>query len=100
MLMAEARSKPYVYVTWLTKLLAGEDHCAWKAWFKAHNRYDKQPSDFNLAKWILDHTEMLTSRADSLRSEGYEVWIENQNEFKFVGKAGTMLAGKPDIVAV
>lgn len=34
--MAMARNSPYVWVTWLTKILAGEQSCEWASWFKAH----------------------------------------------------------------
>ena len=26
-------SGPYIYPTWLTKLIAGLDRCEWKIWF-------------------------------------------------------------------
>ena len=38
--MTIQRQTPYIWVTWLTKLLAGEAQCDWASWFKAHNKYD------------------------------------------------------------
>lgn len=98
--MGDPRSSPYIYVTWLTKLLAGEEQCQWKSWFKAHYRWEKPLSDFDLAQWTANHTQMLQARAAVMRKEGYAVYIEGQNDFRLQGKSGATLAGKPDIVGV
>jgi CRISPR/Cas system-associated exonuclease Cas4 (RecB family) len=98
--MAKKRSAPYVYVTWLTKLLAGEDSCEWKSWFKAHNQYEKLPSDFDVATWTVNHNRMLQERVKALRHAGYNVYLESQNELKLKGETGITLAGKADIVAI
>ena len=98
--MASPRDEPYVWVTWISKLLAGEAHCQWAAWFKAHHTYQKRPSDFNVAAWTAEHTEMVRDHAERLRGEGYEIYLEGQNAFRMRGSDGTTLAGKPDIVAV
>ena len=40
---------PYIWPTWLPKLLAGLDSCEWKIWFQVHHdgrSWDKLPSDF------------------------------------------------------
>ncbi len=98
--MSAPRSNPYVYVTWLTKQMAGEESCRWKLWFKAHNTYAKAPSDFDLARWTAEHTQVLHARADELREQGYAVYLEGQNDFKLKGANGATLSGKADIVAV
>ncbi|MHC4414297.1 MAG: PD-(D/E)XK nuclease family protein [Planctomycetota bacterium] len=98
--MARARDEPYVWVTWITRLMAGEAHCEWSAWFRAHHTYDKSPSDFDLATWTARHTAMVRQRVAALKSDGFEVFLESQNAFKLRGTQGTVLAGKPDIVAV
>ena len=28
---------PYLWVTWLPRLLSGESSCEWASWFKAHH---------------------------------------------------------------
>jgi CRISPR/Cas system-associated exonuclease Cas4 (RecB family) len=98
--MTMQRQTPYIWVTWLTKLLAGEAQCDWASWFKAHNKYDKLPSDFNLTQWTADHNQMLLGRAQYYRDEGYTVYIEDQNSFMLEGESGAILSGKADIVAV
>lgn len=98
--MASPRDEPYVWVTWITRLLAGESHCEWAAWFRAHHTYDKAPSDFDLAAWSAEHAAMVRARAAALRGEGAQVTLEGQNSFRLRGATGTTLSGKPDIVAV
>lgn len=76
------RDKVFIWPTWITKLVAGEDQCEWKSWFKAHYMYDKKPSDFNLAKWTVNHQQLLKQRRDALERLGFKVYIEDQNAFK------------------
>jgi hypothetical protein len=97
--MAQPRSDPYVWVTWITGLLSGDSHCQWATWFRAHHTYDKRPSDFDSAKWKAQHAEMVRERVSSLRASGYNVYVEGQNKFTLRGQAAT-LGGTPDIVAL
>jgi len=48
--MGQRRDMPYIWITWLTKLLVGENSCEWAAWFRANHEcrsYDKVPSPFD-----------------------------------------------------
>lgn len=98
--MGQPRPAPYVSASWLSKLMAGEDACRWKLWFKAHNKFEKVPGDLKLAEWTVEHTDMLQARAEELRDEGYEVFVEGQNDFRLEGRNGATLSGKADIVAM
>ncbi len=98
--MATPRDAPYVWATWITRLMAGEANCEWATWFRAHHTYDKLPSDFNLAKWTVEHTALLRDHATALRADGYSVFVEEQNAFKIRGQREVTLSGKPDIVAL
>ena len=99
--MKSLRSEPYIWVTWLTKLLAGESACEWSAWFRAHHKdYDKLPVDFDLAKWTMEHGELVNSRREQLRNDGYDVYVEDENAFRRIGKTGIVVSGKPDILAI
>ena len=98
--MAHPRSDTYVWVSWLTRQMAGEEACRWKLWFRANNTFDKVPSDFDLARWTADHTQLLHARADELRAQGYSVYLEGQNDFRLKGRGGAPLAGKAAIVAI
>ena len=91
---------PYIYLTWLTKVLAGEAECVYQPWVKAHFKYAKRPdTSFNLAAWSVEHNALVTKRAEALRQDGYVITLEDQNSFKLLGKTA-ILAGKPDILAV
>ncbi len=97
--MATPRQEPYVWVTWISKLLAGESQCEWAAWFRAHHQYERLSSDFDVASWTAEHTALVRDRVASLKADGYDVWVENQNAFRLRGEHGITLAGKPDIIA-
>src|SRR5262249_48627457 len=99
--MTIPRKTPYVWATWITKLLAQENHCEWAAWFQAnHQSYEKAPSDFPFNQWKEDHAKMVEEQAAALRADGYTVYVEDENAFKLQGKNGCTLAGKADLVAV
>jgi len=97
--MATRRTgKPYVYVTWLAKILGGQQ-CVWKAWFAAHYRYDKfEEMAGDLVQWNREHNELMRARVRELQREGFTVTTEEQNAFKLEGECA-VVAGKPDIVA-
>ena len=60
---AAQREHPYIWATWLPRLLTGENSCEWAVWFKAHHQnWSRQPSDFDQAQWLLDHTALLNER--------------------------------------
>lgn len=98
--MAIARTgKPYIWVTWLAKLLGG-NRCIWSAWFKAHYKYDKfEEQAADLVKWNRDHNKLMSVRQKELEADGWTVLVEEQNAFKLEGKVA-VVAGKPDLVAV
>jgi len=99
--MAVRRAEPYIWVTWLTKLLAGESTCEWSAWFRAHHKeYDKLPVSFDLARWTVDHNELVNARREQLLDDGFRVFVEDENAFKRRGKTGIVVSGKPDILAL
>lgn len=91
------KGKPYIWVTWVTKLLGGHQ-CYWSAWFKAHHRYDKvEPAGGDLAAWNRDHTAMMQARRRELEREGFTVLSEQ--EIGLVDDRATV-AGKIDLLAI
>ena len=69
--MTRARTNPYMYVTWIPRYLTGEKSCLWAAWFKANfQNYEKRPSDFDSAKWNMEHTDLMNKLVDSLEEQG------------------------------
>ena len=98
--MPRPRESPYIWATWLAKLLAGESSCEWASWFRSHYQdWTKPPSDFNQAQWMLDHTTLVNRERESREKLGYEVFMEAQNAFRLRGRSATV-AGKPDLIAV
>lgn len=111
--MKEKRDKPYIWVTWLSKLISGESQCEWAAWFKAHFKSEKSSSsNFDLVKWTINHNKLLHKRRDELEQQSYKVQIEDQNSFRLdvikdpqiVVKDSPLavftVSGKVDIVAL
>lgn len=100
--MADLKTgKPYIWVTWITGLLAGDKHCQWAAWFASRYNYKAHERDdaFDMELWKLEHNAMVQDRVRLLEAAGWTCYIEGQNAFKLVGKAATY-SGKMDIVAV
>ena len=70
--MTQTRTSPYVYVTWIPRYLTGDKSCLFAAWFKAnHQDYAKMPSDFNSAKWLMDHTDLMNELVEELEERGH-----------------------------
>ena len=91
---------PYIWVTWLTKLLVGENSCEWSAWFKAQHEgwsWDSQPSTFDAVAWQVDHSANVATNRRDWEEQGYVVFTEEQNSFVLRGKCAK-LAGKPDLI--
>ena len=101
--MAELRRNgPYIWITWLSKLLTGENSCEWAAWFKANHEsrsWEKVPSPFGQTGWLLEHSARVVEVRSEWESDGYRVFTEGQNAFALRGRSAT-LGGKPDLVAV
>ena len=96
--LAQRREHPYIWTTWLPRLLTGENSCEWAIWFKAHYQdWAKSPSEFNQAEWMLNHTALLNKRKANWKHGGFDVNIEGQNSFQLRGRSAT-LAGKPDLI--
>ncbi len=98
--MTTTRNNPFVWTTWITGLIAGDDVCRYAAWFKAHfQAYVKKASTFDLDGWKADHADVVRAVVAKLVAEGWTVTVEGQNKFQVKGEYG-LLSGKPDIVAV
>jgi hypothetical protein len=99
--MPERRTDPYIWVTWLSKLLVGDNSCEWASWFRAHFRdFQKVPSDFDTFSWQIDHTDLLNEVRVDLEAEGHTVTTEQQNLFRLRGSSGITVGGRPDLIAV
>lgn len=93
---------PYIWVTWLTKLLTGDDSCEFASWFKTQfdtNSWTRAERAGNVARWQVGHTDLLNGRAREFREQGCQVSHEAQNHFTIQGKVAA-IAGKPDLIAL
>ena len=102
--MAQLRAGgPYVWVTWLTKLLVGDASCEWAAWFKAQHEgfsWEKVPDPVDWTPSRIEHTAMVSEAREQLEEEGYSVFTESQNTFSLKGRSTSItLGGRPDLVA-
>ena len=98
--MPQRREQPYIWATWLPRLLTGENSCEWAVWFKAHHQsWTRQPSDFDQAQWLMGHTALLNQQRQEWEDDGHRVFVEAQNAFRLRGKTAT-LAGRPDLVVL
>lgn len=100
--MTAPRDTTFTWVTWIAKLLVGENACSWASWFKSHFQGNEPvDSDFDSAGWNVIHTQTLRELADRLHADGCEVLIENQNSFRVTSSlTGSVIAGKPDLISV
>ena len=100
--MPELRENgPYIYPTWLPKLLAGLDRCEWKIWFQVHHdgrTWEKLDSGFNLTRYNTEHTELLRLCTEEYEQRGFTVTVERQNEFR-LNRNWVTISGRPDLVA-
>jgi len=95
------RSGVYVWVTWLSKLMAGETTCQWSPWFKAHNTdYNKVPGNFQLAAWTAEHTRLLDEVSKERERFGETIYREGQNKFLAKRPSGLAVAGTPDLISM
>ncbi len=96
--MPQQREHPYIWATWLPRLLTGERSCEWAIWFKAHyQHWNRQPRDFDQSQWLLDHTALLNQTKAEWQERGCDVYVEAQNSFQLRGRTAT-LAGRPDLI--
>lgn len=99
--MAKKRQSPYIWATWLTRLLVGEHCCEWGAWFRTHHEsssWQKVPNTFDVTTWQVAHTARVQEIRAKLEAEGKSVFTEGQNSFVLRG-AIAALGGKPDLIA-
>jgi hypothetical protein len=102
--MAELRRTPYVWVTWLARLMDDgyQPRCQWSVWFRSRYHYSKLETfpEEHLDMWRKVHNDMVNAERDRLEILGYKVFCELDNQFQIIFPSGAILSGKPDIVAV
>lgn len=92
---AKKRSKPYIWVTWPSSLMGEDKQCKYTAWFSANYQFPKIPSDFDSSV----HDEMVRQREMQHKTQGFPVYVEDDNSFTINGKTCD-IGGKPDTVVI
>jgi len=82
--------------------MAGDVKCTWAVWFKTHYQgYAKAPSDFQLAQWQAEHTQLVSELVTERRALSESVRVEDQNNFRVKAtRGGLILAGQPDVIGL
>ena len=58
------------------------------------------PSDFDSARWNVEHTDLVNRLIEELEELGCELFIERQNSFRVQSaNSGMVVSGKPDVIA-
>ena len=100
--VAELRKNgPYIWVTWLTWLLVGENSCEWAVWFRAQHEswsWARVAQGFDLVDWQMAHTAAVRENRRRWEERGHTVFTESQDGFSLRGQSA-MLGGKPDLIA-
>ena len=98
--MAEERESPYVWVTWLAKVMSGDISCQWQSWFRSHYKLiEEHPSYFDSAEWNMNHTKLLTELKEKLVKEKCRPEIEKRINY-YVPNSGAVISGKADCIVV
>lgn len=98
----QRREHPYIWVTWMPRLLSGNHHCEWASWFKAQHdgkTWRRAHRDFEPTLWALNHKALLREERKRLEADGATVRVERQNLFRLRGWQAT-LGGMPDLVSL
>jgi PD-(D/E)XK nuclease superfamily len=90
---------PYVWTTWISKLLAGDNSCEWAAWYKVNRGKvaTKNAGDFDA--WRIKHAALLRRTRKELEDQECYVLTEDQNWFRLTG-GSAVLGGKPDLISI
>lgn len=114
----QKRDVPYIHPSWLAKLISGDVHCEHRFHTKAHFKWQSAPPDAKLTLWNIKHTKMIRDQAAILREQGFETFIESQNDFRIEVVSSKrqppggysyshyniehsfVVSGKPDLVAL
>ena len=91
---AQPKASPYVWVTWMSKIIAGEAFCEWSLWFRARYSYTKLNAGADLTRWTEEHDDLVRARERDLRLAHVTPRLEQGVTVQ--GRLAT-ISGKPDI---
>jgi len=95
-LAATPRREPFIWVSWLAKVMTSHSICEWQYWFQTHNKLiTKHPSTFDSVTWQIGHTRLLSEVKRELSTAGLRSMTEFGCEFRVPGVAAK-ISGKTD----
>lgn len=98
--MAIPRGKPYIWATWLSRVMTGNVSCQWQYWFLArHKLIHEQPATFDSVGWQIHHTRLLTEVRQELTATGVRANTELAFQCRVPG-CDVVINGKIDCLAV
>lgn len=92
------KGKPFVWISWVTGIVAGKQQCEYPAWFRSHFKAPELAGHFDLDRWTAEHNALVDLRKREFEAEGHAVRVENENWLRVVGETA-ILCGKPDLNA-
>lgn len=99
---ATARETPYIWITWLAKVMTGDMSCQWAYWFQAHHKLEtRTPSSFDATTFKIKHSKALNEQIAKAQSGGpAKLSRERKVEWHFVEPhlRGATISGKIDLL--
>jgi hypothetical protein len=96
--LPELRAQKRLWVTQLTALLCGAAKCEWPVWVLSRYEIPPEPETEVTREYNRRHGELLKTRAEELKTENRPHTLETDNWISVLGRSGTKLTGKPDII--
>jgi hypothetical protein len=97
---AVQRPEPFIWASWLAKVMAGRVSCEWQFWFQTHHRLlSKQPSSFDSVGWQIGHTRLLSEVRREASARDLQPQIEFGVTFK-LPEVDAKISGKADCLIV
>lgn len=92
------RFRPKANVSWVTRLLAGEQQCEWALWFQWKHDVPDGPDTPERLEWRRKHDALVVQRAAELEDYGFVVGVEWDNRLACESsRTRTEIKGRPDI---
>ena len=95
--MIQKRKRPFIWVTWLSKFLSGENLCKWSVWYRIFHYKEGSKEDFDNIHAIMKHADFRNQIQQRYIENGFEVLPEY--EVCVSGKIAA-LKGKIDLIAI
>lgn len=105
---AVERPAPFIWVSWLAKVMSGRVSCEWQYWFQTrHKLLSRQPSSFDSVSWQIGHTRLLSEVRREVSARAVRPHLEFGLTFelpavdaKISGKADCLIVDGSDVTVL